>query len=168
MTKHHFCGFLVHIYIWAKLARSCCPDFEINGHGASVWCHCNVIHIKGWNFINLAHQEHIWLRGCDKTSLLRFFWYIYISGQNWRDPADPTFEIIGYGAFVLCHFNDTHIKGLNLINLAHQEHIWIRGCDKTSLLRFFGIYIYIWAKLARSCGPDFWNKWSWVFCAMLF
>ena len=47
-----------------KTGKTLLPQFlKINGHGDSMWCQCDVIHIKEWNLINLVHQKRIWLRG---------------------------------------------------------------------------------------------------------
>ena len=85
------------VFIRAKLAIPSTTTFEINGPGVSVLYHCDALHLKGWNLINLAHQKRTWLGGSDETSLLGLFG-IYISMQNWQDPVSATFEINGHGA----------------------------------------------------------------------
>ena len=115
------------------------PTFEINGHGASVWCHCNVIHIKGWNLNNLAHRN---MHLVTRLYLYTTFRIFGINQCKTCNTCCPTLEINGHGASVSCHSNYVDIKGWNMINLAHRELIWLRVCDTTSLFRIIGIYIY--------------------------
>ena len=43
------------------------PTFEINGHGASVWCHCSNWHLKRFNLCNLDHCRYFWFHYHMKT-----------------------------------------------------------------------------------------------------
>ena len=63
--KHDFVGFL--IYFKPKLVTLPSLTFEINGHRASVVCHCNFVYTNGWNFNNLANHDRIWLHIVDIT-----------------------------------------------------------------------------------------------------
>ena len=55
------------------LAKPATTTFEVNGHDAFVWCHCDAMHITGWNLINLTYNKRIWLNGVEKTSVFRIF-----------------------------------------------------------------------------------------------
>ena len=46
--KPKFGAFLCHSFCGTFALR--CPTFQINGHGISVWCHCDNIHILGTNW----------------------------------------------------------------------------------------------------------------------
>ena len=134
--------------------------FEIYNHVDSVWCHGNAINIKGWNPADLINWECIRLRGADKSSILDFLVHIR---ENWQVHTAQTFEISGHGTFVWCHCNPINIKEWNLINLAYQERVWLRGSDVTSLLGLFGVCP---CKTGKTWQTLHLNKWSWGFCVM--
>ena len=73
--KYHFLGFYsMLIQKWMDPAST---NFETNGHGASVWSHCNDIHIKGKSLYNLPHRC-ISFHGHNNISLFGDFYSIFV------------------------------------------------------------------------------------------
>ena len=99
------------------------PTFEIIGHGASVCCQLNYMHIKGHIQCNLPHRQRIWFHWHNDNSLFAGFFRHFNAKNGCLDAL--TFKINGHAASVCCPFNDMNIKGNNQYNLLHMQRIWV-------------------------------------------
>ena len=130
VKKKHFLRFVV--CFRAKLTVPHCTNFEMNGHGAFVWCHRTWIHIKCWNLNNIPSRKRTWLHRVEKNHFLRFF---FVSGQNWQLPHCHEYRNKwSWGICVMTLYSKLktpiHTKWWNLNNIPHQERIWSHRVDK--------------------------------------
>ena len=83
---------------------SATTTFEMNGHGASMWCCYIVMFITKNYFIISIYGKYInYIVGFTDMIKPQISWFSPFLAKNWQLSAAPTFEINSHGVSMWCH-----------------------------------------------------------------